>query len=127
METRAFAFITATKRRDIASTRLSKNSMFHARLTLPFNRSAVLNAKIYRTYGRAFQIPSSSFSEDQDQFRIHFNIAHINTTHTYLIGRHNPSVRITDIVSHTIYVVCVNFLYKWRDVQFKVDSERQIF
>ena len=35
----------------------------------------------------------------------------------------------TTLVFHTTYVVCVNFytLYKWRDLQFKVDSERQIF
>ena len=47
---------------------------------------------------------------------------------TYIIGYYNPSVRIIDLVSHTIYVVCVNFIHKWRDdLQFKVDSERQIF
>ena len=31
-----------------------------------------------------------------------------------------------DLVSHTIYVVWVNFLHKWRGLQFKVDSEEQI-
>ena len=31
------------------------------------------------------------------------------------------------LVSHTTYVVCVNFIPEWRDLQFKVDSERQIF
>ena len=41
--------------------------------------------------------------------------------HTYIIGHYNPSVRIIDLVSHTTYVVCVNFFY----LQFKVDSERQ--
>ena len=46
---------------------------------------------------------------------------------TYIIGRYNPSVRIIDLVSHTTYVVCVNFIHKWRDQQFNVDSERQIF
>ena len=46
---------------------------------------------------------------------------------TYLNGHYNPSVRIIDLVSHTIYVVCVNFIHKWRDLQFTVDSERQIF
>ena len=46
--------------------------------------------------------------------------------HTYIIGHYNPSVRIIDLVSHTTYVVCVNFIHKWRDLQFKVDSERQI-
>ena len=30
-------------------------------------------------------------------------------THTYIIGHYNPSVRIIDLVSHTTYVVCVNF------------------
>ena len=28
---------------------------------------------------------------------------------------------------HTTYVVCVNFTHEWRDLQFNVDSERQIF
>ena len=47
--------------------------------------------------------------------------------HTYIIVHYNPSVRIIDLVSHTTYVVFVNFIHKWRDLQFKVDSERQIF
>ena len=47
--------------------------------------------------------------------------------HTYIIVHYNPSVRIIDQVSHTTYVVCVNFRHKWRDLQFKVDSELQIF
>ena len=38
----------------------------------------------------------------------------------------NLKVRIIDLVSHTTYVVCVNFIQKWRDLQFKVDSEQQI-
>ena len=46
---------------------------------------------------------------------------------TYVIGHYNPSVRIIDLVSHATYVVYVNFRHKWRDLQFKVDSERQIF
>ena len=47
---------------------------------------------------------------------------------TYVIGHYNPSVRIINLVSHTTYVVgCVNFIHKWQDLQFKVDSERQIF
>ena len=45
-------------------------------------------------------------------------------THIYVIGHYNPSVRIIDLVSHTTYV---NFMHKWRDLQFKVDCERQIF
>ena len=32
---------------------------------------------------------------------------------------YNPSVRIIDLVSHTTYIVCVNFIHKWRDLQFK--------
>ena len=47
--------------------------------------------------------------------------------HTCIIGHYNPSVRVINLVSHTTYVVCVNFIYKWRDLQFKVDSELQIF
>ena len=43
-------------------------------------------------------------------------------TFTYIIGHYNPSVTIIDLVSHTIYVVCVNFIHKWRDLQFKVFS-----
>ena len=31
-----------------------------------------------------------------------------------------------DLASCAIYVVWVNFIHKWRDLQFKVDSERQI-
>ena len=46
--------------------------------------------------------------------------------HTYIIGHYNPSVMITDLVSHTTYVVCVNFIHEWRDLQFKVNSERQL-
>ena len=32
---------------------------------------------------------------------------------TYIIAHYNLSVRIIDIVSHTTYVVCVNFIHKW--------------
>ena len=34
--------------------------------------------------------------------------------HTYITGHYNPSVRIIDLVSHNTYVVCVNFIHKWR-------------
>ena len=47
--------------------------------------------------------------------------------YTYLICYYNASVRIIDLDSHTTYVVCVNFIPKWRGLQLKVDSERQIF
>ena len=46
---------------------------------------------------------------------------------TYIIGHCNPSVSIIDLVTHTTYVMCVNLIHKWRDLQFKIDSERQIF
>ena len=32
-------------------------------------------------------------------------------THIYIIGYFNPSVRITDLVSHTTYVVYVIFIF----------------
>ena len=48
--------------------------------------------------------------------------------HTYI---HNwplqPFSQNYGLVSHTTHVVCVNFKHKWRDLQFKIDSERQIF
>ena len=53
-----------------------------------------------------------------------FGMIHRIHIHTYVIGHYNPSVRIIDLVSLD---VCVNFIHKWRDVQFKIDSERQIF
>ena len=40
--------------------------------------------------------------------------------HTYIIGHYSPSVRIIDLVSHTTYNVCVNFIHRWRDLQFNV-------
>ena len=52
---------------------------------------------------------------------------HYEIQHTYIIGHYNPSVRIIAPVSHATYFVCVNFIHKWRDLQYKVDSERQIF
>ena len=46
---------------------------------------------------------------------------------TYIIGHCKPSARIIDLVSHTAYIMCVNSIHKWRDLQFKVDSKRQTF
>ena len=51
----------------------------------------------------------------------------LDLLYTYIIGHYNPSVRIIHLVSHSTYVVCVNFIHKWRDLQFKVNSERQNF
>ena len=50
-------------------------------------------------------------------------ILSIFSTYTYMIGHYNTSIRIIDLVSRTTYVVCVNFLHEWRDLQFKVDFE----
>ena len=45
---------------------------------------------------------------------------HMPGEYTYLIIAHyNPSVRIIGLVSHTTYAVCVNFIHKWRDLQFQ--------
>ena len=44
---------------------------------------------------------------------------------TYIIGHYNPPVRIIDLVSDTNYVMCVNFIHKWRDIQFNVDRLRR--
>ena len=49
------------------------------------------------------------------------------STQTYIIVHYNLSVRNIDLVSHTTNFVCVNFIHKWRELQFKVDSERQIY
>ena len=46
---------------------------------------------------------------------------------SYIIGHYNPSVGIIDLVSHTTYIVCFNFIHKWRELQVKVDSKLQIF
>ena len=49
-------------------------------------------------------------------------------SHTYITGHYNNlSVRIIKLVSHTTYVVCVNFIYKWQDLQFEVDFETTDF
>ena len=44
---------------------------------------------------------------------------------------HNSSVQPFsqhyDLVSHIIYIVCINFIHEWWDLQLKVDYVRQIF
>ena len=32
-----------------------------------------------------------------------------------------------NLISHATCVVCVNFILKWQELQFNIDSERQIF
>ena len=51
----------------------------------------------------------------------------INYVHTYIISRYNILSRIIDLVSHTTYFVCVNFIHNWQDLQFEFDFEQQIF
>ena len=57
-----------------------------------------------------------------------FNSYSSNNTH---IHTHNwplqPFSQDYDLASHTIHVVCINFTHKWRDLQFHIDSKRQIF
>ena len=56
-----------------------------------------------------------------------FEVNDLQILYTHIINHYNPSVRIIDLVSHITYVVCVNFIHKWQNLQFKVVSERQIF
>ena len=50
-----------------------------------------------------------------------------NYIHTYINWSLQPFSQDYYLVSHTTYVVCVNFIHKWRDLQFNVDSEWQTF
>ena len=38
-----------------------------------------------------------------------------------------PFTQDYGLASYTTHVACVNFIREWRDLQFNVDSERQIF
>ena len=59
---------------------------------------------------------------------IRFILLHFNKLITYI---HNWSLQYFfqdyDLASYTTYVVCVNFIHEWQDLQFKENSERQIF
>ena len=46
--------------------------------------------------------------------------------HYRLTGLHN-FIQDYGLASDTTHVMYVNFIHEWRDLQFKVDSERQIF
>ena len=48
-------------------------------------------------------------------------------TPTYIIGHYNPSVKVINIVSHTTHAVCVNFIHKWQDLQFKKSTPNNKF
>ena len=48
--------------------------------------------------------------------------------HTYIHNRPlQPFSRDYGLASHSTHFVCVNFIHECRDLQFNVDSERQIF
>ena len=48
--------------------------------------------------------------------------------HTYINNwLLQPCSQDYGLASDTTHVVCVNFRHEWRDLQFKVDSKRQIF
>ena len=64
--------------------------------------------------------PWNSIKGSLNLFRLHFFLF-------FIIGNYIPSVRIIDLDSHTTYIVCVNFIYKWQDLRFKVDFKWQIF
>ena len=44
----------------------------------------------------------------------------------FLISQHTTYEKC-NLASNITYVMCVNFIHKWRDLLFKVDSERQMF
>ena len=46
--------------------------------------------------------------------------------HTYIIVYLSFSPDY-NLISHATCVVCVNFILKWQELQFNIDSERQIF
>ena len=58
---------------------------------------------------------------------IYFNVNDGRVSNVIDSFEHIHTCKVIDLVSHTTYVMCVNFIHKWRDLQFKVDSERQIF
>ena len=47
--------------------------------------------------------------------------------HTYIIGHYNTPVSITTQLLTRLMLCALIFIREWRDLQFKVDSERQIF
>ena len=47
---------------------------------------------------------------------------------TYIIGHYSPSVQgYWQRFLHHYYDVGINFIHKWRDLLYKIDTERQIF
>ena len=60
------------------------------------------------------------FSSDIDTYIHNWSLQ--PSIYMYIIGHYNPLIRIIDLISDTTYVVCVNFIHKWWNLQFKVDS-----
>ena len=75
----------------------------------------------------AIKSPGYVFITSMNTQEYRVSLEEISRHSTDIVGHYNPSFRIIDLVSHTTYVVCVNFIHKWWDIQFKVDSEWQIF
>ena len=57
-------------------------------------------------------------------YSLNFQRTYIHTSHNWLLQSFSNDYHLT---SHTTYVASDNFIHEWRDQQFKVDSERQIF
>ena len=51
----------------------------------------------------------------------------VDTHISFIIGLYNPSVRITSQLLTPLMSCALIFIHEWLDLQFKVDSERQIF
>ena len=66
----------------------------------------------------------STFFSGTFPFQKYHSTLSYTFAYTYVIDYYNPSVIIIDLV---LYNTFVNFIYEWRDLPFKVDSERQIF
>ena len=55
------------------------------------------------------------------------NVHRKYSCHHYQRQHFFPFSQDYGLASHTTHVVSVNFIREWRDLQFNVDSERQIF
>ena len=65
----------------------------------------VIKDKCYADKPETIDILKASILEAIGEIQLH-------TIDTYIIGHYNPSVRIFNLVSHTTYVVCVNFMHE---------------
>ena len=89
---------------------LSKTLFFRVNFKrFPLSRflAKTLRVKFLKILSTLNRIPSA--------FALSRSLAKTLTVHTYIIGHYNHSVSIIDQVSHTTYVVCINFIHKWQD------------